>query len=55
MHIYGLCCFIFSVIASGLMTHGIMINNLKAIGFWAMLFTYFLMVVGGIASIIFAY
>ena len=55
MHIYGLCCFIFSVTASGLMTHGIRIGNLNAIGFWAMLFTYFVMVVGGIASIIFAY
>lgn len=55
MHIYGLCCLIFSVTASGLMTHGIKIGNLNGIGFWAVLFTYFVMVVGGIASIIFAH
>lgn len=55
MHIYGFCCLIFSVTASGLMTHGIMIGNYTAIGFWLMLFTYVVLVLAGIASIIFAY
>jgi hypothetical protein len=55
MHIYALYCFIFSITSSALMTNGIKVGNLKNWGFWLMLFTYFVMVLGGIASIIFAY
>jgi hypothetical protein len=55
MHIYALYCFIFSITSSALMTNGIKVGNLKNWGFWLMLFTYFVMVLWGIASIIFAY
>ena len=55
MHIYALYCFIFSITSSALMTNGIKVGNLHNWGFWLMLFTYFVMVLGGIASIIFAY
>ena len=55
MHIYSLYCFIFSITSSALMTNGIKVGNLSNWGFWLMLFTYFVMVLGGIASIIFAY
>ena len=56
MNIYAVICLVFSVSMSASTTHSLMIGKTDHLtGFYALLFAYILMFVGGFGSIVFAY